>query len=51
MDPANGGLKELQIEAKVMRADGTVEDLGVVSYYSRNPVKRVLWRVSQWLRS
>lgn len=35
------------IEAKVTRRDGSVEDLGVVSYYHRNPLKRIWWRLKQ----
>jgi hypothetical protein len=37
-----GKVKEITWEAKVIRADGTVEDLGVIAYYHRNPVKRLL---------
>jgi len=44
-------LKEASIEAVVIRADGTREDLGVVSFYSRNPVKQALWRLRQWRQS
>jgi hypothetical protein len=36
-----GKVKEITWEAKVIRADGTVEDLGVIAYYHRNPVKRL----------
>ena len=43
--------KEAQIHAVITRADGTVEDLGVVSYWHKNPVKRFLWRIKQWLPS
>ena len=42
--------KEAAIEAVVTRADGTVERLGVVSYWHRNPLKRLAWRVSRWLK-
>lgn len=45
---AKSGLKQASIEAKVIRADGTVEDLGVVSYYHKNPLRRALWRLKQW---
>lgn len=37
---AHGELKEIQIDAVVIRADGTREDHGVVSYYHKNPLKR-----------
>lgn len=32
--------KSASIAAVITRADGTVEDLGIVSYYHRNPLKR-----------
>lgn len=35
MEPARGEIKEMTIEAVVTRADGTVEDLGVVSHWKR----------------
>lgn len=38
------------IRAVVTRADGRVEDLGVVSYWHRNPVMRAAWRVVRFLR-
>lgn len=37
----------LVVEAVVQRADGTVEDLGRVAYWHRNPLKRLLWRLSR----
>jgi hypothetical protein len=41
--------KHATIEAVINRADGTVEHLGVVSYYHRNPFKRWAWHVRRWL--
>lgn len=32
--------KAVAVRAVITRADGTVEDLGLVSYYSRNPLRR-----------
>lgn len=29
-----------EVSAVVIRADGTREDLGVISYYHKNPIKR-----------
>lgn len=37
-------VKEASIAAVVIRADGTREDLGIVSYWSKSPLKRLLWR-------
>jgi hypothetical protein len=42
---ANGGLREVTIEAKVIRANGDVEDRGLVSYWHKNPLKRLVWRL------
>ncbi len=51
MEPlaAKGKPKKLMIEATVIRADGRREDLGRISYWHRNPIKRALWRL--WHRS
>ena len=42
---AKSQIKEASIAAVVIRADGTREDLGVVSYWHVNPWKRLLWRL------
>lgn len=42
---AKGGATEVSIAAVVIRADGTKEDLGVVSYWHKNPLKRLAWRL------
>jgi hypothetical protein len=42
--------KSIEIEAVITRADGTREYLGTVSYWHKNPLKRILWRIKQWLR-
>lgn len=39
------GVESAQFEIVVIRADGTREDLGVVSYYHRNPLRRLVWRI------
>ena len=41
---AKGEAREVQIEAVVIRADGTRENRGVVSYWHKNPLRRVVWR-------
>lgn len=48
---ANSNLREGSISAVVIRADGTREELGVISYWHKNPLRRLHWRFSQWLRS
>lgn len=40
---------ERSLSAVITRADGTVEDLGVINYWHRAPTKRLLWRVKRWL--
>jgi hypothetical protein len=46
---AESKIKEASIAAVVVRADGRREDLGVVSFWNRNPFKRLLWRINRWL--
>jgi hypothetical protein len=41
---AKTSVQEATIEAVVIRKDGTTEDLGVVSYWHKNPLKRLAWR-------
>jgi hypothetical protein len=38
-------VREQAIRAVVTRADGTVEDMGLISYYHKNPIKRLLGRM------
>jgi hypothetical protein len=38
------------VRAVVTRADGTIEDLGVISYYHRNPLFRWAWRVKKFFK-
>jgi hypothetical protein len=43
---------EASAEITVIRADGTIEKLGEVGYYHRNPWKRFAWKVRRmWRRS
>ena len=44
---ASSPIKSAQMHAVVIRADGTRENLGIVSYYHRNPLKRLAF----WLKS
>lgn len=44
---AKGQVKEASIEAVVIRADGTREDLGTIAYWHKNPVRRLLWRITK----
>jgi hypothetical protein len=42
-------VKEMVLSAQVIRADGTVEDLGTIQYWHSNPIKRIIWRIKTWL--
>jgi hypothetical protein len=41
---------EVSLEATIIRADGRIEHLGRIAFHSRNPLKRLAWRVGRWLR-
>ncbi len=47
----NQKASEVILEATVIRADGTVEHLGEIAYYHRNPLKRMARRLKKWLQS
>jgi hypothetical protein len=49
MQVANINAKEIKLVATITRADGTVEELGVIDYYSKNPLKMFFWRIKKWL--
>jgi hypothetical protein len=38
-------LQSVTVEAKIIRKDGTVEDLGEVAAWHRNPVRQAINRV------
>jgi hypothetical protein len=44
-----GNAKSAEVSMVVVRANGTREDLGVVSYYSKNPIKRAIFKIKQML--
>lgn len=44
------GTKMVSVEAKVIRADGTVEDLGAIAFWHANPLRRLQWKLGRWLR-
>jgi hypothetical protein len=50
MEMAQSNTKEMQIEATIIRANGTIEQLGVIQYWHKNPFKRILWRIKKWLQ-
>lgn len=36
-------VRQASIDAIIIRADGTRENLGTIAYYHRNPLMRLLW--------
>jgi hypothetical protein len=42
--------REASIAAVVIRADGTREDLGVIAYYNKNPLRRLAWAAKRKLK-
>jgi hypothetical protein len=48
---ARGKPRETTIEAVITRANGDVEDLGVVAYWHRRRLKRWAWALRQRLAS
>ncbi|MDD4721873.1 MAG: hypothetical protein PHR07_03905 [Acidaminococcaceae bacterium] len=43
---AKTGTKEVFITAVVTRADGTKEDIGLISYVGNNPLKKALVKIN-----
>lgn len=43
-------VKSSEIRAVVTRANGDVEDYGVVAYWHRNPLRRLAWSIRQLFR-
>lgn len=41
--------KEIQLVATIRRADGTIEQLGVIDYWHKNPIKRFIWNCKKFL--
>lgn len=47
---ADARIRSAEIEATIIRADGRVERLGVISYYHRNPLRRWAFLSRRWLK-
>jgi hypothetical protein len=45
----NSNIKQMEISAVIIRADGTKEEIGTIQYWHKNPFKRILWRIKKWL--
>ena len=44
------GVRMASVEARVIRADGRVKELGVVSYWHASRLRRWRWRLARVLR-
>ena len=42
-------VKQMEIAAIITRADGTIENLGTIQYWHKNPLKRIILRIKKWL--
>jgi hypothetical protein len=51
MQVAQSNAKEIELIATIIRADGKIEELGVIDYWHKNPIKRIIWRIKKWLHS
>lgn len=40
-------VKSAEIQAVIVRADGSVVDLGTIAYYHRNPLKRLAFWIKK----
>jgi hypothetical protein len=47
MQNVNAQIESAEIEAVIIRADGTRVNLGTIAYYHRNPLKRLIY----WLKT
>lgn len=43
-------MQSVTLHARVIRVDGRVEELGVVSYWHRSALNRALWKIVQRIR-
>jgi hypothetical protein len=50
MTYATNAASSSSLHAVVTRADGTVEDLGMIAYWHKNPFKRFAWNVYRFIK-
>jgi len=41
------GCSQVSVEGKIIRANGTVEELGFISYWNSDPEKQLAWEATQ----
>lgn len=44
---ADSNVESIEIEAVVIRANGTREDLGTIVAWHKNPLRRLVWRLTK----
>jgi hypothetical protein len=49
MQVAHSDAKQIELIATITRADGTVEHLGTIDYWHKNPIKRFIWKLKKLL--
>lgn len=47
---ATANARMVSMDAKIIRADGRVEELGTIAYWHRNPLKRMAWNLGRFVR-
>lgn len=50
MSHAANSVKQMTVEAKIIRADGTVEELGQIAEWHRNPLVRAWWKLKRLIK-
>lgn len=45
-----GPLKQAEIQAVIIRKDGTRVELGRIAYWHKNPLRVWAWNVGQWFK-
>lgn len=48
---AGQDVRQSTVEMTIVRADGSVEPLGVVAFYHRNPLRRIAWHIARRIRA
>ena len=49
MQVANVNAKEIELIATIIRSDGIKEELCVIDYWHKNPIKRFVWKLKKLL--
>ena len=47
---AKGKIKSASFHAVITRADGTKKDLGIIARYERNPIKRLYYKITDYIK-